>query len=125
MVAACEGLRVIDLSRGRAAGIATMILADFGADVLKIEPLASASIAQVHAATLPDGREVVVKVVRPDMETRLADSFETALRLADVATSSSRCSGSSWSWPGRPSSCCCPGIRGRSSRSPSASWPRW
>ena len=31
-------------------------------------PLASASIAQVHAAKLLDGREVVVKVVRPDIE---------------------------------------------------------
>ncbi len=32
------------------------------------EPLASASIAQVHAARLEDGREVVVKVVRPGIE---------------------------------------------------------
>ena len=32
------------------------------------EPLASASIAQVHSARLLDGREVVVKVVRPDIE---------------------------------------------------------
>ena len=30
-------------------------------------PVASASIAQVHLATLPDGREVAVKVLRPDM----------------------------------------------------------
>ena len=29
------------------------------------EPLASASVAQVHAAVLPDGREVVVKAIRP------------------------------------------------------------
>ena len=30
-------------------------------------PLASASVAQVHAATLKDGTEVVVKVLRPDI----------------------------------------------------------
>lgn len=32
------------------------------------EPMASASVAQVHAATLPDGREVVVKVIRPGID---------------------------------------------------------
>lgn len=31
-------------------------------------PLASASIAQVHAATLKNGKKVVVKIVRPDIE---------------------------------------------------------
>ena len=35
-------------------------------------PLASASIAQVHAATLPDGRQMVVKVLRPDIEKQIA-----------------------------------------------------
>ncbi len=34
-------------------------------------PLASASIAQVHAARLPGGREVVVKVPRPDIEKQI------------------------------------------------------
>lgn len=34
-------------------------------------PLASASIAQVHAATLKDGRHVIVKVVRPILRRRL------------------------------------------------------
>lgn len=34
-------------------------------------PLASASVAQVHAAELPDGREVVVKVIRPGIERRI------------------------------------------------------
>jgi len=35
------------------------------------QPLASASIAQVHAATLMDGSEVVVKVVRPGIRRRI------------------------------------------------------
>jgi ubiquinone biosynthesis protein len=41
---------------------------ELGADAfanIESEPLASASIAQVHAALLKDGREVVVKVRRP------------------------------------------------------------
>ncbi len=38
-------------------------------------PLASASIAQVHAATLAGGREVVVKVLRPDIHARIADDI--------------------------------------------------
>jgi ubiquinone biosynthesis protein len=37
----------------------------FGA--FEASPVASASIAQVHLAKLPDGREVAVKVLRPDM----------------------------------------------------------
>ena len=32
------------------------------------EPLASASVAQVHSAVLPDGQKVVVKVIRPDIK---------------------------------------------------------
>ncbi len=32
------------------------------------QPLASASLAQVHGATIPDGSRVVVKVIRPDVE---------------------------------------------------------
>ena len=38
-------------------------------------PLAAASIAQVHTAQRIDGREVVVKVVRPDIETRIREDF--------------------------------------------------
>ena len=39
---------------------------------LEADPLASASIAQVHAARLPDGRDVVVKIQRPHIERRVA-----------------------------------------------------
>ena len=34
----CDDLLVIDLSSGQPGGIATMVLADFGADVIKVEP---------------------------------------------------------------------------------------
>ena len=37
-------------------------------DEFSEEPLASASIAQVHAASLKDGQAVIVKVVRPDIK---------------------------------------------------------
>ncbi len=38
MTRPCDGIRIIDLSSGRGGGIATMVLADFGADVVKVEP---------------------------------------------------------------------------------------
>jgi predicted unusual protein kinase regulating ubiquinone biosynthesis (AarF/ABC1/UbiB family) len=39
------------------------------------EPLGSASLGQVHPATLRDGRSVVVKVQRPDIRSSLADDI--------------------------------------------------
>ncbi|HNR90973.1 MAG TPA: ubiquinone biosynthesis regulatory protein kinase UbiB [Dokdonella sp.] len=49
------------------------------------EPLASASIAQVHAARLPDGREVVVKVLRPDIRMRIARDVDLLRALGELA----------------------------------------
>jgi ubiquinone biosynthesis protein len=46
------------------------------------EPVASASIAQVHFATLRDGREVAVKVLRPGMLTAIERDLALLHRLA-------------------------------------------
>lgn len=40
------------------------------------KPLAAASIAQVHTAALHDGREVVVKVTRPNIRAQIIQDFE-------------------------------------------------
>ncbi len=40
------------------------------------EPLAAASLGQVHRAVLRDGRQVVVKVQRPGIRERIAEDFE-------------------------------------------------
>ena len=50
-----------------------------------VVPLASASIAQVHAATLKDGREVVVKVVRPGIEQQLSRDIDLLKAIAGLA----------------------------------------
>ncbi|GAA5002750.1 ubiquinone biosynthesis regulatory protein kinase UbiB [Pseudoluteimonas lycopersici] len=47
-------------------------------------PLASASIAQVHAATMSDGREVVVKVLRPDIEKQIAADVSLLKWIAGI-----------------------------------------
>ena len=54
------------------------------------EPVASASIAQVHLGALHDGREVAVKVLRPGVEEAVAKDvalLETGARLVE------------WLWP--------------------------
>jgi ubiquinone biosynthesis protein len=48
------------------------------------EALAAASLAQVHRATLPDGREVVVKIQRPDVQTMVAADLGVMQDLAIV-----------------------------------------
>jgi ubiquinone biosynthesis protein len=46
------------------------------------QPLAAASLAQVHRAALRDGREVVIKVQRPNIATQIADDFEVLGQIA-------------------------------------------
>ena len=64
---------------------------NLGADVNQLfaefgPPVAAASIAQVHKAMSPDGRELAVKVLRPGVAKRFAadtDSFYFAARLME------------------------------------------
>ncbi|MGD8567035.1 MAG: ubiquinone biosynthesis regulatory protein kinase UbiB [Gammaproteobacteria bacterium] len=49
------------------------------------KPLASASIAQVHAATLLDGRKVVVKIVRPGIGNVIGRDIGLLYIVADLA----------------------------------------
>ncbi len=46
-------------------------------------PMAAASLGQVHRATLRDGREVVVKVQRPDIRAQILEDMEVLSDLAD------------------------------------------
>ncbi len=49
------------------------------------EPLASASIAQVHAAQLLSGEDVVVKIVRPGIEPTIRSDLELMYSVAELA----------------------------------------
>jgi ubiquinone biosynthesis protein len=46
------------------------------------EPLAAASLGQVHAAELRDGRSVVVKVQRPNIRQQIAEDFDVLAQIA-------------------------------------------
>jgi len=46
------------------------------------QPLAAASLAQVHRATMRDGREVVVKVQRPDIREQIVEDLEALGQIA-------------------------------------------
>ncbi|MES2822516.1 MAG: ubiquinone biosynthesis regulatory protein kinase UbiB [Pseudomonadota bacterium] len=48
------------------------------------EPLASASVAQVHAATLKNGRKVVIKAIRPGIEHVIAQDVALLLKMAKL-----------------------------------------
>src|SRR5207245_115412 len=50
-----------------------------------LTPLASASIAQVHAARLASGDEVVVKVLRPGIHQRIRADIDLLRALGDLA----------------------------------------
>lgn len=54
-----------------------------GFSLFEPEPIAAASLGQVHSAALRDGRRVVVKVQRPNIVKQIAEDFEV---LKEIAT---------------------------------------
>jgi ubiquinone biosynthesis protein len=68
------------------------LVAEFGRPIEAVfasfdpTPLAAASIGQVHAATLPDGSEVVVKVRRPGVVEQAEQDLEILRNLAAAAS---------------------------------------
>ena len=51
---------------------------------VEVQPLASASVAQVHAARLLTGEDVVIKVVRPGIDRIIADDMALLHSIADL-----------------------------------------
>jgi ubiquinone biosynthesis protein len=72
--------------------IEAVLQAEFGRPVADVfasfdtEPLAAASIGQVHAASLADGTEVVVKVRRPGVVEQVEAHLEILQNLAAAAS---------------------------------------
>jgi predicted unusual protein kinase regulating ubiquinone biosynthesis (AarF/ABC1/UbiB family) len=73
------------------ADVEAIVSADLGVRISKAfsrfdeQPIAAASLGQVHAAALPDGRRVVVKVQRPGVAAQIADDFEVLEQIAEFA----------------------------------------
>ncbi len=70
------------------ADVEAVLAAELGRPVAEVfatvdhEPLASASVAQVHAARLPDGTGVVVKIQRPGIARIVERDLDILVRLA-------------------------------------------
>ncbi|MCL4144249.1 UNVERIFIED_CONTAM: hypothetical protein GTU68_054219 [Idotea baltica] len=73
-----EALALIEQAYGKAE-----IAQHFAA--IDEQPLASASIAQVHAATLADGSNVIIKLVRPNIEKTIKHDVALLYTIADLA----------------------------------------
>ena len=73
-----------------------VLRSELGAEVSELfasfdrEPIAAASIAQVHAATLMSGARVVVKVRRPDVSQTVDRDLDITGRLAALADPADR-----------------------------------
>jgi ubiquinone biosynthesis protein len=70
------------------AEVEEIVMTELGVRISKafahfdVEPLAAASLGQVHRASLRDGRAVVVKVQRPNIRQQIAEDFEVLAQIA-------------------------------------------
>jgi ubiquinone biosynthesis protein len=66
-----------------------IVLSELGVRISKAfsefdpKPIAAASLGQVHAAALRDGRQVIVKIQRPDIRQQIAADFEVLAQIAE------------------------------------------
>jgi ubiquinone biosynthesis protein len=75
-----ESQKAIDLIESQLGAKISQVFSRFD-----VEPLASASVAQVHAAQLKTGEEVVVKVVRPGLKPIIGSDLAWLFILARIA----------------------------------------
>ena len=104
MPGACAGVRVLDCSRGAAGSLATMVLADFGAEVVRVEPPGSDAVATMPAylllqrgkqsitidLTTPAGRSQMLRLV-PGFDVVVEDwgpgrAEESGVGYADLSS---------------------------------------
>ncbi len=75
------------------AEVEQIVTAEVGTKISKafsrfdVEPIAAASLGQVHYAELRDGRPVVVKVQRPGIREQIADDFEVLGEISEFLDS--------------------------------------
>lgn len=87
IVAELSGLQD-DVTPARPEDVRRLVEEEIGAPLDTVfmrfdwQPIAAASIAQVHDATLIDGREVVVKVQRPDIDELVEQDLDALIQLA-------------------------------------------
>jgi ubiquinone biosynthesis protein len=75
-----ESQKAIDLIESQLGAKISQVFSRFD-----VEPLASASVAQVHAAQLKTGEEVVVKVVRPGLKPIIGSDLAWLFIIARIA----------------------------------------
>jgi ubiquinone biosynthesis protein len=70
------------------AEVEGVVMSELGVRISKafshfdVEPMAAASLGQVHRAALRDGRAVVVKVQRPNIRQQIAEDFDVLEQIA-------------------------------------------